>query len=50
MSDTQPSTTFLPSLSQEDMPYVNAVRAYAARTFYGSTSQATQVRRPLNRS
>ena len=33
MSDTQPSTTFLPPLSQEDMPYVNAVRAYAARDF-----------------
>ena len=33
MSDTQPSTTFLPSLSQEDLPYVNAVRAYASKEF-----------------
>ena len=31
MSNTQPNTTSLPPLSQEDMPYVNAVRAYAAR-------------------
>ena len=50
MSDTQPSTTFLPPLSQEHMPYVNAVRAYASRTSSGSTSQATQVRRPPSRS
>ncbi|HXO84929.1 MAG TPA: hypothetical protein VN803_05320, partial [Gemmatimonadales bacterium] len=33
MSDTQPSTTFSPSLSQEDLPYVNAVRAYASKEF-----------------
>src|SRR4029453_1644309 len=33
MSNTQPSTTFLPSLSQEDLPYVNAVRAYASKEF-----------------
>ena len=50
MSDTQPSTTFLPSLSQEDLPYVNAVRAYASREFLRPTSQATQVPQPLNRS
>ena len=33
MSDTQPSTTSLPALSQEDLPYVNAVRAYASKDF-----------------
>src|SRR6476646_3778192 len=33
MSNTEPNATFLPHLSQEDMPYVEAVRAYAARDF-----------------
>ena len=33
MSDTQPSNTVLPSHSQEDVPYVNAVRAYASKDF-----------------
>jgi len=33
MSNTEPNATYLPPLSQEDMPYVEAVRAYAARDF-----------------
>src|SRR5258705_5134781 len=33
MNNTEPNATFLPHLSQEDMPYVEAVRAYAARDF-----------------
>jgi len=33
MSKHGANATFLPHLSQEDMPYVEAVRAYAARDF-----------------
>jgi len=33
MSNPEPNATYLPPLSQEDMPYVEAVRAYAARDF-----------------
>ena len=50
MSDTQPSTTFLPSFSQEGLPYVTPFALMHQRIFYGSTSQATQVRQPLSRS